>query len=263
MANYKGTDTDLIAVANAIRVKGGAASLLEWPSGYISAINAIPTPLEIVPWSTGTDEQIVAMIQAAHNGTIDLQQDGEWAVGDLRTIHISGEYDEDIDLLIVSFDDYENCGCVLQFDFNTCLSKLKRSYSSRSTSSGYGGSEMKNSTLPALVTSLPSWLQSLLIEFSCEGSGGTEGYVSGNKLALRSAYEYNFSSPAAVEGDPLSYYNSFARKTKTQGKSGSSGIVYATRTVSTGQKIQCVANNGTGSTANADSSIGFAPFGCI
>ena len=42
----------------------------------------------IVPWSTGTDEEIAAMIAAAHAGKINLQTDGGWAVGDVRSITV-------------------------------------------------------------------------------------------------------------------------------------------------------------------------------
>ena len=43
MADYLTTDTELASVANAIRTKGGTSSLLVYPAGYVSAINAIPT----------------------------------------------------------------------------------------------------------------------------------------------------------------------------------------------------------------------------
>lgn len=43
MANYLTTDTDLTAVANAIRTKGGTNATLTFPSGFVSAINAIST----------------------------------------------------------------------------------------------------------------------------------------------------------------------------------------------------------------------------
>lgn len=42
MADYKATDSEFIAVANAIRAKGGTSAQLIWPYGFISAINAIP-----------------------------------------------------------------------------------------------------------------------------------------------------------------------------------------------------------------------------
>lgn len=41
--NYIVTDTDLTSIANAIRTKGGTSASLTYPSGFISAINNIPT----------------------------------------------------------------------------------------------------------------------------------------------------------------------------------------------------------------------------
>ena len=42
MSNYIVSDTNLTAVADAIRTKGGTSSPLEFPSEFVSAINAIP-----------------------------------------------------------------------------------------------------------------------------------------------------------------------------------------------------------------------------
>ena len=61
MTDYIATDTDLTAVANAIRTKGGTSASLEWPSGFSSAIAAIPTG--ITP--TGT-------VSITSNGTHDV-----------------------------------------------------------------------------------------------------------------------------------------------------------------------------------------------
>lgn len=41
MANYLTTDTDLTAVADAIRTKGGTSAALEFPTDFVSAIQAI------------------------------------------------------------------------------------------------------------------------------------------------------------------------------------------------------------------------------
>lgn len=43
MSNYIVSDTNLTAVADAIRTKGGTSSPLEFPSEFVSAINAIPS----------------------------------------------------------------------------------------------------------------------------------------------------------------------------------------------------------------------------
>ena len=43
MANYLVVDTDLTSIANAIRAKGETAASLEFPSGFVSAIQNIPS----------------------------------------------------------------------------------------------------------------------------------------------------------------------------------------------------------------------------
>lgn len=43
MAEYKTTDTELTSIANAIRTKGGTSSSLVYPTGFVSAIGAIPS----------------------------------------------------------------------------------------------------------------------------------------------------------------------------------------------------------------------------
>lgn len=43
MVDYKVTDTELTSIANAIRTKGGTQAQLEFPNGFVSAVQAIPT----------------------------------------------------------------------------------------------------------------------------------------------------------------------------------------------------------------------------
>ena len=43
VVEYLTTDTDLIKVANAIRVKSGTTAKLSFPDGFVQAINSIPT----------------------------------------------------------------------------------------------------------------------------------------------------------------------------------------------------------------------------
>lgn len=49
MANYLVSDTDLVSIADAIRSKGGTASLLTFPQGFIDAIDAIETGTPTLP----------------------------------------------------------------------------------------------------------------------------------------------------------------------------------------------------------------------
>jgi len=64
MTDYIATDTELTAVADAIRSKGGTSASLEWPSGFSSAIAAIPTSGDV---PTGT-------ISITANGTYNVAQ---------------------------------------------------------------------------------------------------------------------------------------------------------------------------------------------
>lgn len=56
MAEFLTFDTDLTAVANAIRAKGGTSAQLVYPNGFVSAIQAIQTgitPKLVVTTSAG------------------------------------------------------------------------------------------------------------------------------------------------------------------------------------------------------------------
>lgn len=75
MANYLVTDTELISIADAIRVKGGTSDQLIFPSGFISAVNDI---------SGGTYEsfdkgKVVAI--SSSSGTIGLVSISTWEGG--------------------------------------------------------------------------------------------------------------------------------------------------------------------------------------
>lgn len=230
------TDSNLTAIANAIRAKLDVATTYT-PSQMADAILSIqsagPT---IVSWSTGTDEEVAAMIDAAHNGEIDLQQDGGWAVGDVRTIHIDAFTNafgvsrsaQDIDIVITSFDEYQSCGNVLQFDFKDALADAEKLTNETydPNHGGYGAMPFKTTTVPAIVNALPSWLQSRLIEFSVLADTGgytpTTTTVQGNKLALRSQLEVcnSSSGTSAEQGYFLTYYNTADNKKKKRGHSG-------------------------------------------
>lgn len=53
---YLTNSTDLINIANAIRAKGGTSASLAYPSGFVSAINAIPTS------SGGSNQTLIDLI---------------------------------------------------------------------------------------------------------------------------------------------------------------------------------------------------------
>lgn len=184
--------------------------------------------IKLVSFCYGSDEDVAAMIDAAHQGLIDLQADGHWHVGDTRSVHVSAwtggsnvqQAAADRRIMISNFGDYNNCGSIMQFDFYDVSSeqqKIDTSYNFR-----YGTTEMCTTTLPAYANALPSWLKDRLLTFdviAATNNSHTVETVSGNKLALRSIVEYTGDSAYANEGSIVDaykyganyYYNSWTR----------------------------------------------------
>ena len=90
MAEYLTNTADLTAVADAIRAKGGTAAQLVYPSGFVSAIQAIQTgaPLQIVV-TTGAGATVTATkgsktvsgtADASGNCTLTVDETGTWTV---------------------------------------------------------------------------------------------------------------------------------------------------------------------------------------
>lgn len=179
--------------------------------------------IEIVSWADGTDEQVAAMIAAAQRGQIDLQQDGGWAVGDIRSITVGAFTDafgnshsqQNCDIVITSFDEYESNGNVLQFDFKNGLStKTKMNDSDVNT---YKTSKMYT-TLNTLADALPTWLKNSMLIFSMKsnvnGNASSAETLTNIKLALRSVKEVGLGNSGiyAYEGSVIAYYTSSTRQ---------------------------------------------------
>lgn len=247
------------------------------PFGCLGGAPA-PLPGPSVSFSSGSDADVAAAIDAANAGTINLQNGANaWHVGDTRTIHLSAftagnnvtNAAEDIEIVITSFDEYANCGNVLQFDFKDCLTTDLRLSDTSTTVGGYGATEMYSTTLPALVEALPSWIKSRLKTFSVLASAGgsdlsTIETVTGNKLALRSEIEIfgtiTYSQPG--EGSHIQYYSDTASRIKGNGNGGPDSHWWE-RSPYNSTRFCCVVSVGSASNASASLEIGVAPFGCL
>ena len=171
--------------------------------------------IKLVSWSYGADEEIVAMITAAHEGLIDLQEDAGWKIGDIRKINVDSFMAEstqisarDTYIQISSFEDYNNCGCVMQIDWygNSFLTRLHSSTSNVK----YATSILHTQVLPALIEALPQWLSQSLLTFDIlvkeTSSSTTPTTVSNNKLALRSVSELFGGNDVLLEGEQIELY---------------------------------------------------------
>lgn len=237
-----------------------------------------PVRLTIVTFADGTDEEVAAMLDAAKNGSIDLQTDGGWKVGDTRRITISAftsgdvnHSEQEMDIVITSFADYNSCGAKMQFDFKQALSAGNRMNASGTNSGGWKSSEMFKTTLPALVKALPEWLSSRLLEFpvkACVGGGSSNvETVTGNKLALRSEIEIFGKTTYSASGEggtQIEYYKTAANRVKKYGLNGNTcswweRSAYASYTY----RFCCVDSSGSADYNNASDTYGVSPFGCI
>ena len=251
---------------------------------YRLQTNPMPVPpsvagIQMASFAYGTDAQIAAILDAAAAGTIDLQRDAGWKVGDQRVISIAAftaggnvaEPAQNVAIVITSFEEYMGCGNVMQFDFACMLSGKVRMNATNTTAGGYGASEMKTVTLPALVEALPGWLKTRLKTFSVlAGSGGapassqTVETVTDNKLALRSEAEVYGSNPQspAGEGTQAEYYSggSYLRA-KPQGIAGND-TTWWMRSASTNSYF-LTASSGNSNIQSASSPEGLAAFGCL
>lgn len=270
---------DRTVLSPALTIAAGDAAVIEYKLKTTTPFVHTKSGVKCVSWTYGTDEEVAAMIDAARLGTIDLQTDGGWRVGDIRLVTIGAFTggnnvscpEQVIPIAISSFSDYNGCGAIMQIDWAAAMSKSFRMNSSNTTTGGYGATEMYNTTIPALVAALPSWLSTRLKTFSVLCSkGGSEletiETVGGNKLALRSEIEIfgtnTYSKPG--EGSQIPYYNKSgtANKVKTTGIAGGAAHWWE-RSPSSSTTFCSVTGSGTANSYIASNASGLAPFGCI
>jgi len=240
----------------------------------LMTINNIRTKngIRLVPFGLGSDEDIITMIDGARNSLIDLQTDGGWRVGDVRTIHINSwigynntqHSEQDIAIVLTQFGDYNSCGCMFQFDLFNCP-KENQAFSPRVSPLFYGTSNMYTDTIPALVEAFPSWLKTRLKTFDCyainKGTNQAE-LVQENKLALRAEVEVNGTQNYGTgEGSFIDYYK-MGSDNKAKLGNNSSNNSYWLRTPFSSSNQQCIASTII-SSAYTDNSNGVAVFGCI
>ena len=241
--------------------------------------------VNLVSFTWGSDADVAAMIDAARNGDIDLQADGGWRVGDVRTIHLDAftggnnvsHAAQDLEIVITEFGDYNSCGSLFQFDFAECVTGEQRMAATATNTGGYGVTEMYTTTLPAMAEALPSWLKTRLRTFSVltgEGDQSTEiEAVQNNKLALRSEVEVFGVNAHSVpgEGSWITFYrfSEDVRKKGTERSIGlsSSGKNWWLRGPDPASGVKFCNVGGTLSPPNtstiANALMFLAPFGCV
>lgn len=258
--------------------------------------------IELVAWSSGTDEQIAAMVQGYYDGDVTLDQiQSVWKVGDVRNVSLSamaatgvGESHraQTVQLAIADFnhDDLttaigDKTKALLTWTQKDCLraanvsdtdgsSNGENGYmnSSNTNANGWRGCARRIWCNNVYLKALPANLQALIKPVnkkSGTGGGSSSGTeTTSDSIFLGSEIEIFGSTTYSVagEGSQYTYYKTAANRNKLPKWSSyySSDIWWERSPGSGGSRTFCVVDAG-GSAADGDASgaFGLSPLGCF
>ena len=235
--------------------------------------------VEIVPWSTGTDKQIAAMVAAADAGKIVLSD--YWSAGDTRTVQLSamaadgvGESHaaQSVEFVLTDPGHYtlanrKPCNfVVLQ---KHCLKESGDMDPQATSSGGWNSCPRRTWCNSVYRNAIPSTLRGIFKQFktyAANGSGST-AVESTDYFALFSEKEifgkttYSNSS-AESQNTQLDYYKNSDNRIKRV-NSSQSRWWERSPTGSNSSNFCCVSRTGASDAITAGSNSGIAPFGCI
>lgn len=244
-----------------------------------TAVEAFPS-LEIVPWSTGTDEQIAAMVAAADAGKIVLSD--YWSAGDTRTVHLSemaassgtGEAHpaQDVQFVLTDPGHYmlangKPCKfVVLQKD---CLNKNGRMNENDTNIGGWNDCPRRTWCNSVYRDAIPSGLRPIFKQFkviTADGRGSTAvdstdwfSLFSEKEIFGSTAYA---NSSAESQNTQLDYYKTSSNRIKRW--KGSAAIWWERSPRNEFSNRYCsVDSSGAASWNYVTYRYGLAPFGCI
>lgn len=240
-------------------------------------------PIPLVSWSTGTDAEIKAMVDAYHAGELTLEDiQSVWSIGDEREVTLSamaatgvGETHASQTVKFVLM----NWGGKTLADDTTCLaivgqknslSEVGYMNSSDTNTGGWNSSARRTWCNDIYKGSIPSDFRSLFKQHkNLSGTGG--GSTSGTQqttdyFALPAEVEVFRTTPYSVagEGSQFKYYETSANRVKALGEGGSAGGWWERSPGAGDSGFFCLVNGSGGAgSVRASYAIGLAPFGCI
>lgn len=244
-----------------------------------TAVEAFPS-VEIVPWSTGTDEQIAAMVAAADAGLIDLTD--YWSAGDTRTVHLSamsrlsgtGETHaaQDVQFVLTDPGHYtlangQPCNfVVLQKD---CLREYGVMNAQATNSGGWENCPRRTWCNSVYRNAIPSTLRPIFKQFKVRTANGTgsSAIESTDYFSLFSEKEVFGSttyanSTAESQNTQLNWYKTSSNRVKR--RNGSAYNWWERSPYSGKSERFCgVSSSGYADWGSASNRFGLAPFGCI
>ena len=255
----------------------------------------VTVTLKTVTWAGGTDEEIVAMVEAADQGVINLSD--YWAVGDTRTVQLSamsatgvGESHaaQAVDLVLMHAGGYTlnaavasgRTECSFVVGQKDLLATGGYMNSSPTNSGSWNGCARRAWCNEVYKNALPSTIMPIFKQFktiTAKTYNGSTNQESVDYFALPAAKEV-FGGSASSSGSStgysnliefnalfqFDYYKTTSNRVKKLGKTGTAGAWCERSPRYNGSTDFCgVRSNGDANYNYAISEAGLAPFGCI
>ena len=241
--------------------------------------------LKIVTWNGGTDAEIVAMVQAASNGLINLAD--YWSVGDIRTVHLSAmntssgidetHVAQDVELVLKDTNHFTlntptasgRTTCSFVVGLKDCLLEVGKMNTTNTNVGGWDSSPRRIWCNTVFKNAIPSTLLPIFEQFKVKTSAGNKStslVESVDWFSLDCISEVGLTYQYAVtsEGTTMQWYNTSSNRIKKYGSSGSSAYWWtrSPNIISAGTFCR-VGTNGTADNDYASGEKGLSPFGVI
>ena len=245
-------------------------------------INKTLSFLTIVTFSDGTDEEILAMVQAHYDDKIKLSD--YWAIGDTRTVTLSamsatyvGEShsSQDVQLTIIDFDHDDlvtpingKTKAAISVQLKNCLNTKGYMNSSNTNSGGWEESARRKWCNDIFYNAIPSILRNGIKQVIKKNYK----VYNSNNITTTSDYCFLLSeteifgekkySIDSTEGTQYEYYKTSSNRIK---QVSGSNYYWWERSPFSGYSLSfcLVSNDGSANYSNASSTLGLAPCLCI
>ena len=251
---------------------------------YTASTNIVVS-MQLVSWSTGTDAEIKAMIDAYYAGDLTLADiQSVWSIGDEREVNLSAftftsQGRESISAQTVKFvimnfggktlADGNDTTCLAIVGQKDALDTLVKFSTTSSYPNGWKDSGLQYSCNHEYRNAIPSDFRDLFKQYNNKSG---KGY---NSTGLNDTVDY-FAFAAAVEvfgtessqltegeGTQFEYYQTTENRIKKQGSSGSAVDYWTRSAYKASYNIFHILSTGGGGASAENTANGFAPFGCI
>lgn len=280
-----GTSEDVLSYVLSGTLAIGASTVTVTYAGKQTSFIVTVSAIDIVPWATGTDEQIKAMVDAMDAGALSIADTG-WQIGDERVVPMAAmEATSDIEAYAA-----QNVTLVLMdsqhFDLTNggkdnfvvgmkdCFSEVGPVYLSVA-SNGWHGSPRRTWCNTTFMSALPATLRACFKQFKVASQAklaDTEVTIDDDYFALFGVKEITGSGGMTYEAAATSliayYSTSDNRKKITPDYSGTYANTYWTRSRDNNdsQKAYHITDGGGSTTSRSESASykrGISVFGCI